>query len=549
VDALSQPVAEINGYYTPLILQLLTVSLAMLPAIEDPLLGQRASAYAYFLQFKEASGATRANGAVGYTAGSFDAPTQRAVTGFAKAQEIFRGLFELYASPEQRGFFARTVTGPEVTEADRLTASAITTPPGNALPATGDAWFRATTARIDLMTRVEEHLGTELRQAAGALKGAARTSVVIFAVVSAVLVGATLLAAWFILSSIRRPLVAMAGAMNAVARGDLGVAIPSLGSRDEIGELAQALAVFKENAAETRRLTEAQATEHARGLKRGQRMDALVRGLEASVSEVVGVVSGAAKDLSASSETLSANAAMAAGRSKVVSDAAEKASDNVQTVAAAAEELSISIAEIGRQVMQASQVTGRAAADAQRTDQTVRALSDGAERIGEVVRLIGDIAGQTNLLALNATIEAARAGEAGKGFAVVASEVKTLAAQTAKATEEIASQIASVQAVTKDAVAAIQSIASTIADVDQISSGIAAAIEEQGAATQEIARNVQHAAERTQAVTQNIDGVSHAAADTGTGAEAVKHAAEILTANSSRLNAEVQRFLDGVKAA
>jgi methyl-accepting chemotaxis protein len=218
-------------------------------------------------------------------------------------------------------------------------------------------------------------------------------------------------------------------------------------------------------------------------------------------------------------------------------------------VAAAAEELAASIGEIGRQVTQSSKITGQAVVDAQRTDAIVRALAEGAEKIGHVVGLISTIAGQTNLLALNATIEAARAGDAGKGFAVVASEVKSLANQTAKATEEIGAQIAQIQAATKEAVAAIRNITGTIEQVSAISVSIAAAIEQQDAATAEIARNVQQTAQSAQSVTATISGVSQAANDTGAAAEQVLGAASGLSTQAEQLNDEVHRFVADVRAA
>jgi methyl-accepting chemotaxis protein len=221
----------------------------------------------------------------------------------------------------------------------------------------------------------------------------------------------------------------------------------------------------------------------------------------------------------------------------------------VQTVAAAAEQLTASISEISRQVAQSAQRSGQAVADAQRTDVIVRALAEAAEKIGHVVGLISNIAGQTNLLALNATIEAARAGDAGKGFAVVASEVKSLANQTAKATEEIGAQIGQIQAATQEAVLAIQGITGTIEEVSAIAVSIAAAVEEQGAATGEIARNVQQTAKSARDVTTNIAGVNRAATETGLAAGQVLDAAGDLSRQAEQLTREVGGFLAEVRAA
>jgi methyl-accepting chemotaxis protein len=221
----------------------------------------------------------------------------------------------------------------------------------------------------------------------------------------------------------------------------------------------------------------------------------------------------------------------------------------VQTVASAAEELSASISEIARQVAQSSEITNQAVEDANRTDVIVKTLAEGAQKIGDAVGLISTIAGQTNLLALNATIEAARAGEAGKGFAVVASEVKSLANQTAKATDDIRQQVAQIQLATKEAVAAIEEITRTIGEVSRIAASISTAVEEQGAATQEISRNVQNAAQGTQDVSSNVADVQHGATETGTASAQVLSAAQSLSTDSNRLKIELDRFLVTVRAA
>jgi methyl-accepting chemotaxis protein len=229
--------------------------------------------------------------------------------------------------------------------------------------------------------------------------------------------------------------------------------------------------------------------------------------------------------------------------------ASEEASTNVQTVAAASEELSASISDISRQVTHAAGIAGRAVDETKQTDGTVQGLAESAERIGEVVKLINDIAGQTNLLALNATIEAARAGEAGKGFAVVASEVKSLANQTAKATEEISAQIAAVQKVARDAMDAIKGIGNTIGEVSVVATSIASAVEQQGAATQEITRNTQEAARRTRDASANITGVTSGANATGAAAQNVKSAAEALGLRTDQLRRQVDDFLATIRAA
>ncbi len=367
------------------------------------------------------------------------------------------------------------------------------------------------------------------------------------------LVGAGLLLgiafAWFIGSAIARPILGMTGAMRKLADGDTGAEIPGVGRKDEIGAMAGTLQVFKDNRIAADRLAAEQAAEQKAKEQRAARLEALTGGFEKTAGELVGMVSSAATELQATAHAMTTTARQTTQQATTVAAAAEEASVNVQTVASAAEELASSIGEISRQVAQSAKIAGRAVEDAKRTDTVVRALAEGAQKIGEVVGLISNIAGQTNLLALNATIEAARAGDAGKGFAVVASEVKSLATQTAKATDDIARQIAQIQVATKEAVESIQSIGATIGEVSEIAAAIAAAVEEQGSATQEIARNVQQAAIGTTEVTSTIGGVSEGASTTGAAATQVLGAAAELSRQSERLSGEVGRFIAGVKAA
>jgi methyl-accepting chemotaxis protein len=346
------------------------------------------------------------------------------------------------------------------------------------------------------------------------------------------------------------PLRTIQRAMLKLAGGDLSVEVSFAGRKDEIGALGSTMQAFKHNMLEAERLrTEQKETEARAVAHRKTEMQRLADEFQSAVGHIVDTVSTASTGLESAARTLTKTAETTQQLSGVVASASEDASSNVQSVATATEEMTSSVHEIARQVHESSKIAAEAVKQASKTDARITELSNAASRIGDVVKLITAIAEQTNLLALNATIEAARAGEAGKGFAVVAQEVKALAAQTAKATDEIGTQISSMQSATQESVTAIKEIGGTIGRIAEIASAIAAAVEEQGAATKEISRNVAQAAQGTAQVATNITDVNRGASETGSASSQVLTSAQSLASESGHLKSEVEKFVSMVRAA
>ncbi|WP_315728155.1 MULTISPECIES: HAMP domain-containing methyl-accepting chemotaxis protein [unclassified Bradyrhizobium] len=408
----------------------------------------------------------------------------------------------------------------------------------------------ASTAIEEQVHRINQRLGAmraEQGDKTAVAVGDTRQTVITTAAVALVL-GCVL--AWLIGGSVSGPIRGMTDRMQSLAAGELEQPIPGGEQRDEIGRMARAVEVFRDNALAVRRMEqEAAAQREAAEADRTRMMAELASRFEQGMQGVITGVGGRADQMGSSASDLARVAERGRGLAEAVANRAEQASVNVQTVASATQELAASIREISSQVQRSVAVSNRATQETQRTSELVNGLSSAAEKIGNIIQLIQAIASQTNLLALNATIEAARAGDAGKGFAIVASEVKNLASQTAQATEQIASQIATIQDATDETVSAITQFESTVREMAEISNAIASAVEQQGAATGEIARNVEEAASGTAAVSREIVDVRAVAGETDAGAEAALAAAAALQQQAVSLKSNVADFLKTIRSA
>jgi methyl-accepting chemotaxis protein len=356
--------------------------------------------------------------------------------------------------------------------------------------------------------------------------------------------------AWAVASfGVVRPLTAALDCLRRLANGDLNLAIVGKGRGDEIGDMADAMLIFQENAVQRLKLQEQQEAEQQQRLARAARIQNLVKEFENTMGNVVEVISSATTELEATANAMSSTAEQTEQQSGAVAAASEQATANVETMAAATEELAATVQEVTRQMHDARNIANEAAREAASSREQVEALEAAGERIGDVVAMIQDVAGQTNLLALNATIEAARAGEAGKGFAVVASEVKQLANQTARATDDIRTQVEAMRASIKAAADKIGHVAGVVERLNSVAASVASAAEQQAAATAEIGRNASEAARGTQEVSGTIHQVRQAAGTTASAAGQVLASAGELAHKTVDMRAGISRFIEGVRAA
>ncbi|MDK9696156.1 MAG: nitrate- and nitrite sensing domain-containing protein [Siculibacillus sp.] len=548
VDSLSRPLAEVTGWYSKTIADLLAMVETVVGITDDGHVVRALTAYSALLDLKERAGQERAMGANGFAAGAFAATVRRPFVQLGAMQQAQEMIFRRYADRRHVAAFEAALAGPVGGEVERMRRIVAETPVDARISgADGAQWFAAATARIDAMKTVEDALAAAIVANTESIARRAWTGFAGIAVLLAILAIVTGVVTVVVARSVAVPVVRLAGTMRRIAGNDTAVTIGDADRGDEIGEMARAVEVLRESVVARLELERTMRSERERERMRRMHVEAAVGRFRRTVSDTLGAVDGETAAMRASAATLTTVAGSAAAEAVSADRASRGASGDVRTVAAATEELASSIREIAGQAHRASVIVSEATERAVATDRDVSSLAEAAEKIGTVIDLIRAIAGQTNLLALNATIEAARAGESGRGFAVVAAEVKSLARQTEEATTAIAAQIAAIQGSTQHAVEAIRHITRTVGEISSVTTTIASAVEEQEAATREIAQSVQSASDGTAQVALNVHGVTDAIGATSREADRVRSASELLSAAAETLTHAVEGFLGEVE--
>jgi methyl-accepting chemotaxis protein len=549
VDSLSLTVPEAAGYYTATIARFLTIVEQMAVMGTDVNVAKAITTYTQVLHGKERAGQERATASGGFGAKKFEPGLHRRFIQLAAEQDAYFANYAVYATPEQKKMLVAVLTDPVSKEVQRMRLIATDSPfTGTTGDIEAPVWFDTITKKIDMLKTVEDRVAGDLLSLAATVHHQTSSSLNNSLLATVVLLLASIGIAWAIASDISGPLGRIIYAMNVLSQGDKQHEVDGATRPDEIGAMARAVDVFRTGLIRADELASAQEQEQLTKDRRARVIGGILQEFNSEIAEVLETMASSATELEATSQTMSATAEETSNQATVVAAAVEEMAVNMRTVAGAADHLSDSVEDINVRVNDSVRIADSAKRKAQQTDAMVKGLSQAVLKISEVVNMINDIAAQTNLLALNATIEAARAGEAGKGFAVVANEVKTLANQTARATDEITSQINAVQQETRSAVTAISEITTIIEQMSELSGAIAASVAQQDDATSEIASNVQQVSRATDEVSANVVGVNQASVETGHAASDVLEAARSLSERASTLRLQVDTFLTNIRA-
>ncbi len=550
VNSRSISSSEMAAFYTSTINEFIKVVDEALSYAKTVELMRRSVSYMTILHLVESSGLERAQGALGFGNGAFTARNFQEFVKLGGQIESQISQFKNYATKKELQLYNEIVANNPADSLNKMRKIAYASPFGESIEKISALdWFEASTARINALVKLEKSLIKDIVKQAEAERSAAMAGLWFIIALNAAILIATISLATIIIRSITRPLSQLQDSMALLAEGEFNIDIPGIDKNDELGDMARAVEIFKQSGIERKRLESENEREQLIRAERQEQIDRLIASFREQVGVALEAVSNNAGQMSSTANTLTTIANNTSGQANEAANSSQSASENVQAVAAAAEQLAASIEEISRQVSKTNSIVNDANEAANSTNEKVTALACAAQKIGDVISLIQDIAEQTNLLALNTSIEAARAGEAGKGFAVVASEVKSLANQTATATEEISAQIADIQNSTSDAVAAIEEITRTMAEVNSYTASIASAVEEQGAATAEISQSVAQAAAGTKQVVGSMEIVTSSVEETNASAAQVLEASEGVSEQAKTLRQTVDDFLAKVAAA
>ncbi len=548
VSALSIERAAALGYYTKLNSKIIDLAAYIAKMSSDSKVSLSLVSYSNFMQGKEYAGIERAFGSGGFSAGSFTSDEIIRIKELISAQNAYKAVFLVYASPEEKLLFEKIEADSYSKEVARMEAIAFSGDPEQVKTISGSVWIENMTKKINAMREVEELFAKDIlnsmEKSSGMASSAQSSNLTIIGVTIALLTLFSFIIARSVVSSINR----VATATEELANGNLNAKIPPH-TNNEVGKVISALEVFKENSLQVEKMKMEQAEQEKNAAAEKRRtMHKMADDFEASVKSAVSQVASSATQMQSGAESVTHIAEDTKKRSNIVVNASTQAAQTSSQVAAAAEELTASIKEISEQTQKSSQIANEAANKAEFAKTAINLLSEKAMSVAQIIEVITGIAGQINLLALNATIESARAGEAGKGFAVVASEVKNLANQVGKATGEITQQITEMQGATKTSVDSVMDILNIINQVSVSTSAVASAVEEQSAVTTEIAHNVAKTSSGTQEISQNMTSVQDGAEKTGATASEVLQSAKNLNQQSTVLKQKIDEFLQTIRA-